>query len=176
MSTETPKRYHPVHVALHWTIALFVIGFLGLGSFIMSPMPNDQELSLLGSHSMLGPILGLLILVRLGTRFFFKRPAPADAGHPLLNLVGRVVHVLLYVGVFALLFSGANLSMAYGLRDILAGNGAMPADLFVYPQRFMHGILANVVMALVALHVGAALYHQFIRKDNLLARMWFGKR
>lgn len=176
MSAETPKRYHPVHVVLHWTIALFVIAFLALGSFVMSPMPNDQELSLLGMHSMLGPILAVLILIRLATRYIFKRPAAADAGHPILNLVGRVVHALLYLGVFALLFSGASLSMTYGLPNILAGNGAMPADLFVYPQRFMHGIISNLMMALVALHIGAALYHQFIRKDNLLARMWFGKQ
>ncbi|MBI5932391.1 MAG: cytochrome b/b6 domain-containing protein [Chloroflexi bacterium] len=176
MSAETPKQYHPVHVALHWVIALFVISFLVMGSFVMSPMPNDQELIPLGIHSMLGPILAVLILIRLATRFFFKRPAPADAGHPLLNLAGRAVHVLLYVGVFVLLFSGASLSRAYGLPDILAGKGAMPADLFVYPQRFAHGILSNLMMALVALHVGAALYHQFIRKDNLLARMWFGKK
>jgi cytochrome b561 len=65
--------------------------------------------------------------------------------------------------------------MAYGLKDILAGNGAMPDSLFVYPERAMHGNLAYLMLALVALHVGAALYHQFIRKDNLLARMWFGK-
>ena len=175
MPAETPKRYHPVHVALHWAIALLVLGFVGLGTFVIGPMPNDQELSLLGMHSMLGPILAVLVLVRLATRFIFKRPAAADAGHPLLNLVGRAVHVFLYVGVFVLLFSGASLSMAYGLPDILTGDGTMPADLFVYPQRFMHGILSNLMMALVALHVGAALYHQFIRKDNLLARMWFGK-
>jgi cytochrome b561 len=176
MSAETPNRYHPVHVALHWAIALFVISFLALGSFVMSPLPNDQELSLLGMHSMLGPILAILILVRLATRFIFKRPAAADAGHPLLNLAGRAVHILLYLGVFALLFSGASLSTAYSLPNILAGDGAMPADLFVYPQRFLHGILSNLMMALIALHAGAALYHQFIRKDNLLARMWFGKK
>lgn len=175
MTTESPKRYHPIHVILHWAIALLVIGFLVLGSFVMSPMPNAEELNLLSSHSALGPLLGLLIIIRLGTRFFLKRPAPADAGHPLLNLGARVVHVLLYLGVFAMLFSGANLSAAYGLREILAGSSSMPEDLFVYPQRFVHGILGNVLLVLVVLHIGAAAYHQFVRKDNLLSRMWFGK-
>ncbi|KAA0274983.1 MAG: cytochrome B, partial [Chloroflexi bacterium] len=32
-----------------------------------------------------------------------------------------------------------------------------------------------LLLALVLLHFGAAMFHQFIKKDNLLARMWFGK-
>jgi cytochrome b561 len=39
-----------------------------------------------------------------------------------------------------------------------------------------HGLTSSLLLALVALHFGAALYHQFILKDNLLARMWFGKQ
>jgi cytochrome b561 len=52
----------------------------------------------------------------------------------------------------------------------------LPEDFWVYAPRAGHGITATVLILLIALHVGAALYHQFIRKDNLLARMWFGKR
>jgi cytochrome b561 len=177
MSIETaPTRYHPVHVVLHWLIAVFVLFYLFFGTFVMSPMQNSEELGLLRIHYLFGPILGLLIVIRLATRFFLKRPASADAGHPILNVVAKVVHFLLYVGVFVLLFSGANLGRAYGLTEILSGKGAMPADLFVFPQRFMHGIIAYAMLALVAIHFGAAMYHQFIRKDNLLSRMWFRKR
>ena len=177
MSQEsTPARYHPVHVVLHWLIAVFVLFFLVIGSFVMSPMPNSEELPLLRMHSAFGPILGVLIVIRLGSRFFLKRPAPADAGHPLLNFASKAVHFLLYVGIFLMLFSGANLSRAYNLMGILSGNGSMPENLFVYPQRAMHGTVGYIMLALVTLHFGAAMYHQFIRKDNLLSRMWFGKR
>ena len=177
MSKESlPTRYHPVHVVLHWLIAAFVVFFLLIGSFVMSPMQNSEELGLLRMHSSFGPILGLLIVIRLATRFFLKRPASADAGHPVLNFASKAVHFLLYVGVFTMLFTGASLSRAYGLMNILSGNGSMPEDLFVYPQRFLHGNIAYIMLALVALHFGAAMYHQFIRKDNLLSRMWFGKK
>jgi cytochrome b561 len=40
----------------------------------------------------------------------------------------------------------------------------------------VHGIFAKALFALIALHIGAALYHQVIHKDGLLSRMWFGKR
>ncbi len=172
---STPKRYHPVHVILHWLVAALTILLLLAGMFVLSPTPNDQELQLLGGHKIMGFLLGVLMITRLVTRFVFKRPAPADAGHPALNFLGNFVHFLLYIGVFAMMFTGGALSQAYGLNEILNGNGAMPKDLFVYPERFMHGNVSYVMLVLIAMHIGAALYHQFIRKDNLIGRMWFGK-
>jgi len=79
-------------------------------------------------------------------------------------------------GSFAMLFTGAGLGNAYGLSGVLSGNIPVPEDFFDYPQRLIHGNIAYLMLALVALHFGAAMYHQFIRKDNLLSRMWFGKR
>jgi cytochrome b561 len=40
---------------------------------------------------------------------------------------------------------------------------------------FFHGGIWTLLLLLIVLHVGAALYHQFILKDNLMGRMWFGK-
>ncbi|MDO9296294.1 cytochrome b [Bradyrhizobium sp.] len=48
-------------------------------------------------------------------------------------------------------------------------------DFSKYSPRAPHGIGARLLIALVVLHVGAALYHQFGRRDGLLRRMWFGK-
>lgn len=176
MSIESqPKRYHPIHVTLHWLTALLIFLPLMSGFFLLARTPDIQEAQMLGVHKWIGIILGLVIIARIVTRFVFKRPAPADAGHPLLNLVGKVTHLLLYVGAFGMLFTGDSLDEAYGLEKIMAGNGTMPENLFVYPERIVHGNFAYILAALVALHVGAALYHQFIRKDNLLARMWYGK-
>ena len=40
----------------------------------------------------------------------------------------------------------------------------------------LHGLSANLLLLLILLHVAAAFYHQFIRRDNLIARMWYGAR
>ena len=40
--------------------------------------------------------------------------------------------------------------------------------------RAFHELSWKILLALIILHVAAALYHQFIRRDNLLGRMWFG--
>jgi cytochrome b561 len=39
-----------------------------------------------------------------------------------------------------------------------------------------HGLSWALLLLLILLHIGAALYHQFFRRDNLLGRMWFGKQ
>lgn len=61
---------------------------------------------------------------------------------------------------------------------IVFGNSgeALPGDLTVLPQRVAHGLFARLLLALIVLHFAAALFHQFVRKDGLLDRMWFGNR
>jgi cytochrome b561 len=179
MSQESlPTRYHPVHVILHWLVALMVVGAFAVGMTTLDSTPNSapEKVTYLQYHSIWGAVLALALVARLITRFVFKRPAPADAGHPALNLIGKVTHVLLYVGVFGMLLSGAGLSMQAGLMDVLNGQASLPADFRVFPPRGVHGMTFSLLFLLILLHVGAALYHQFVRKDNLLSRMWFGKR
>lgn len=52
----------------------------------------------------------------------------------------------------------------------------LPASFDDLAPRAAHGFFATALALLIAAHVAAALYHQFIRKDGLLGRMWFGKR
>ncbi len=175
MSTDTPKRYHPVHVALHWLVGLLTIVLLVSGSFVLSPMPNKEAVPMIGSHQMMGMALGVLMVIRVITRFVFKTPAEANEENALLRFTAKAVHFLLYLGVFGLLITGAGLGNAYGLSEVLSGAREIPEDLFVYPPRLGHAAMTYLMFALVALHIGAALFHQFIKKDNLMARMWFGK-
>jgi cytochrome b561 len=173
-----PTRYHPVHVVLHWLVALMVIGAFAVGLIFLDSTPNSapEKVTYLSYHSLWGILLALVLVSRLITRFVFKRPAPADAGHPVLNMIGKATHFLLYVGVFVMLLSGAGMAMQAGLMNVFAGQGALPEDFRVFPPRGVHGMMFSILFILILLHVGAALYHQFIRKDNLFGRMWFGKR
>ena len=62
------------------------------------------------------------------------------------------------------------------LSTEMAGpGGALPPDFKAFALRKVHGLLSRLAMALIALHVLAALYHQFILRDRLLPRMGLGK-
>ncbi len=179
MSQESmPTRYHPVHVVLHWLVAIMVIGAFAVGMTVLDSTPNSapEKVTYLQYHSVAGAFLAVVLIARLSTRFIFKRPAAADAGHPALNLIGKVTHFLLYVGVFGMLMSGAGMAMQAGLMNVFNGQGSLPEDFHIFLPRGVHGMVFSLLFLLILLHVGAALYHQFIRKDNLFARMWFGKR
>jgi cytochrome b561 len=84
---------------------------------------------------------------------------------------------MLYVLVVAQACSGLTMALQAGLPDILfGGHGALPADFWVFPVRSVHYVISRLLMALIALHVSAALYHAFVLRDGLLRRMWFGRR
>lgn len=173
MSDSTPARYHPVLVTLHWLLALLVFAALAAGFFVKG-LPNEPaKWAPLGIHMRIGQIILFLMIARLITRFVSKRPAPADAGSPLLNRAAGLVHALLYIGVFAMVVAGMGTATQAGLNQ---PGASLPEDFFAFPARYGHGYTAIVLLVLIAVHVGAWAYHQFFKKDKLFARMWFGKR
>ncbi|MCL4274048.1 MAG: cytochrome b/b6 domain-containing protein [Anaerolineales bacterium] len=177
MSGTAPKRYHPVHVVIHWLMALLVFMMLGVGKFAMPGVsPDDpQKVMMLQSHTYIGGGIALLLIIRLVLRFTTKRPAPADAGNAFLNLVAKATHFLLYLLLIGMAVSGLGMYQLANLPAVFGGAQPYPPDFFEYIPRGGHGLISWLLLLLVALHFGAAMYHQFIKKDNLLARMWFGK-
>ncbi len=172
-------RYHPVLVALHWLIALLVLMALVAGGAVLEHMPNSdpEKVAALGPHMVIGIAILALMLVRLAVRLLTQTPLPADAGHPLLTQAGHWAHWALYALVLAMALSGVALSVQAGLPGIVfGGEGTLPESFDVYSARAVHGAVASLLMLLVAAHVAAALYHQFLRRDGLFRRMWFGAR
>ena len=177
MTKTAPKRYHPAHVVIHWLTALLVLMMLGVGKFAMPGIdPSDpQKPMMLQSHTYIGGAIAVLLIIRLILRFTTKIPAPADAGNAFLNFVGKAVHFLLYFLLIGMAVSGLGLFQMANLPAVFSGAAPYPSNFFEYLPRMGHGLLSWLVLALVALHFGAAMFHQFIKKDNLLSRMWFGK-
>ncbi|KZK91656.1 cytochrome b561 [Pseudovibrio sp. Ad46] len=139
---------------------------------------DPQKLTGMTGHIIWGMTIGVLILLRLITRFVTTKPAKADTGKAALNTAAGLTHWAMYALVAGMVLSG--LVMAYNadlFAITLGGSGApLPADLTVYPARVAHGVIANVLTALLVLHVVGWAFHQFILRDNLISRMWFGKR
>ena len=177
MSDTAPKRYHPAHVAIHWLMALLVFMMLGVGKFMMPGIsPEDpQKPMMLQVHAYIGGAIAVLLIVRLVMRFTTKQPAPADAGNAFLNFLAKAVHFLLYFILVGMAISGLGLFQLANLPAVFSGAAPYPSNFFDYLPRGGHGLFSWILLGLVALHFGAAMFHQFIKKDNLLARMWFGK-
>ncbi len=173
----TPKRYHPALVILHWLSAFLILLTLFAGLGMLGDMPNTpQKAPMLATHMTMGLTILTLTVIRLVVRFISKKPAPATAGHPLLDKIGRATHWLLYLGALGMGLSGLGIAVQSGILPLLGGGEIpLPADFMVYPPRIGHGWVARLLLGLIALHIGAAFYHQLVRKDGLLGRMWFGQ-
>lgn len=173
-------RYHPLLVALHWLLALFIVLALIAGNVLLEAVPNSDpgKVGALMNHMSLGITILVLMVIRLALHIFTAKPKPVDTGNGLINFAGKAAHWLLYAVVFAMALSGMALSQAAGLPDIVfGGSGApLPESFYVYGPRAAHGILSKLLMLLIAAHIAAALWHQYVRKDGLLRRMWFGNR
>ncbi len=173
-------RYHPLLVTLHWLIAVMIIGMLIGGFFVVSRMPNadPQKVNLLMGHMIGGVSILTLILIRLGVRLSTDKPAPAETGSPMLNRVGRLNHYAFYVVVIVIAVSGIATAKISGVSTTVFNHtGApLPEHFGIYPTFKVHAIMNLLLVALVILHIVAALWHQFLRGDNLLRRMGYGKR
>ncbi len=162
---NTPKRYHPMLVTLHW---LTVVLILGAGF-----LAEDESRSPLDIHIVLGAVLLAVLIVRVIVRFATKRPAWADSGHPLLNMLGELVHFGLYFMSFFILIMGGWIALRRNLFAAVLGTGAVGGRPGIIGP--IHHLGWILLLMLLAVHVGAALYHQFLLRDNLFSRMWFGK-
>jgi cytochrome b561 len=177
VSRVLASRYQPVLVVLHWLLALMIIGLLCLGFFVLANMPNadPKKLDILVWHMSGGMVVLVLMILRVVIRRWSARPAPATTGSPLLDRLASIAHGSLYVIVFLMIASGW--ATGWFISGVFQGNGeTLPENFAVLPTFRAHAALATLLAILIAAHIAAALYHQFVLKDGLFRRMWFGQR
>ena len=174
------SRYHPALVVLHWLLAVMILGLLFAGFFVVDKMPNSdpKKLDILMIHMSAGMTILVLMLARFAIRRAKTRPPAAETGHPLLDRLGRLVHSTFYIVVVLMAATGLATALLAGLnRSVFQRDGEpLPAHFGDFPTFKMHALLAFLLAALVILHIAAALWHTFIRRDGLIRRMSFAKR
>jgi cytochrome b561 len=163
-----PKRYHPALAVLHWLTVLLMLGagFLADG--------EGGGSSPIDIHMILGVLLLIVLVIRVIVRFTTKRPAWADTGNAMLNKFGELVHFGLYGLAFFILGMGGLIAYNRNLFAAIMGASGMTGEGGGLVGIF-HQLGWFLAMMLILAHVGGAVYHQFILKDKLMDRMWFGK-
>lgn len=158
MSTS-PTRYSGLQIVLHWVIAgLFAFNYIvsdGMGkawrAFSQTGI-NDSTVARL--HIIAGIALLALTVLRFVVRLKRGAPAAPASGSELMRLAAEWGHRALYMLLFLLPVAG----LAAWFGGVKAAGEA-------------HEIMGNLTLILIIGHVAAALYHQFVLKDNLISRM-----
>lgn len=173
--TATLARYSGIAIALHWLMALAIIGALGVGLYMTELPFSPTRLKLYNWHKWAGVTILLLAALRLLWRLS-HRP-PADLPMPVWqSRLAHLTHGLMYFLFFALPLAGWAYSSAAGFPIVWFGVLPLPdwvpvdkalAESF----KLVHKLLAYGLAALVLMHIGAALKHHWIDRDDLLSRI-----
>lgn len=177
MLRNSSDRYGVVTKVLHWSIAVLIFGLVGLGWYMVDLTYFDRWYNAsLAWHRVLGLAVLLLAVLFVGWKRF--SPSPAHPfGLPRLQQIAAVtVHHLLVVMMFLLPITGYLISTSAGKAIDVFGLFEVPA-LFRVERNVrdlaiaIHYYAAYGTGVLALGHAAAALKHQFIDRDGLLARM-----
>jgi cytochrome b561 len=175
------ETYSTAARRFHWWTVLLVAVQIPVGLY-MAYRGNTLQIfdgltnALYSSHKLSGMVILLLVLARLMYRLARGAPpdeptitwwqkAGAHLNHWALYVALLVVPILGYIGIS--LYPALDLFGIVSLPGIVAPDNAAAARVFYY-----HWLGALAIVLLVAVHVAAALFHYFIRRDGVLRRMW----
>jgi len=176
---NSSERYSGVAMALHWLLALMIIGSFCVGVYMSDLSMSPTRLKLYNWHKWAGVTILTLSALRLLWRLTHRPPPDAPAPR-WQQQAAHATHLALYALFFAVPLVGWAYSSAAGFPIVLFG--VLPLPDFVSPDKALaelikpwHGRLAFLLAALVLLHIAAAWKHQLIDKDGLINRMLPGR-
>ncbi|WMJ71223.1 cytochrome b [Stenotrophomonas sp. 24(2023)] len=174
MNAQTPSTFTALARALHWLMAVLIVAMLFIGVAMVSSIAARP--ALIDLHRPLGIAILVLAILRLAYRLQHRPPAlPADL--PRWQVAAaHASHVLLYALMLAMPLIGWAMLSAGGYPIVLSAGLQLPAiaphDAALYAWlRSAHGWLAYLLFAVVMAHLGAALFHHWVRRDGVLRSM-----
>lgn len=178
---QNPKaHYDKVAISLHWLMALCIIGMLVLGFFMEDISPISLRFDAINWHKALGITLLFLTLVRIVWRLTHTPPALPEAMPKIEKLAARLGHLGLYGFMLAMPLSGWLFTSAYAKYPITFF-GLFPVPYLPVPDTYrkvlgeffneVHELMAYGLIALLVVHLAAALKHHFYDRDTVLSHM-----
>ena len=172
--TDITERYTLPAIALHWLIALLVIGMLFLGYYMVDiPKGTPNRAFYFNLHKSFGVLAGVLILLRLYWRL--THPVPLISTGSWTDKAAKWSHGLLYLCMVLQPVTGY-LSSSFNKYGVKFFGVALPGwgwedaklrDLFMY----FHHLISVLLVALIVIHVLAAFKHLLVDRDRIFQRM-----
>lgn len=181
MLRNTENTYGIVAKTFHWLLFLMLTFSIIAGNFLASMPKGAEKFQAAGMHKSFGAIILLLILLRLMWRLINVTPKDPEGTPAIQNIMAHAMHWGLYVLMFLQPLSGIIMSQTAGFPVSFFGLFEFPVFLDKAPSwaeffRGVHGTVWILLLLAVMGHAGAALYHSFIMKDEVLKRMSFGAK
>lgn len=171
---DTPAGYGLVSILLHWSGAIVVIAMLVIGNVMASSSGADWR-DYLRLHTTVAILAYPLLVWRILWRVRSRHPGALPQQNPSLLRLAVFVHYLVILLIALMLVSGPLMAWAGDLPLEVLGfsiTAPFPPDrAFFQSMRFVHATAATTLLALIALHIAAALFHIIFRKDRTLDKI-----
>jgi cytochrome b561 len=161
---------------LHWLVAACVLTTAPVAIAMTRVGEGPTQDALFNIHKSLGVLIFILVVLRLINRLMVGAPAPEPGIERWQKAASSTTHGLLYLLLVTMPIVGYVANSLYGaptpffglfeLPSITAENQPLSEKLFT-----LHRWAGFLMIALVLMHIGAALFHHVIRGDNVLRRM-----
>lgn len=177
MIISSQGRYTRTAIVLHWLVLALLVAQYAIAWTMPNIGRNTPVTTLISLHFSIGVLILGVIVVRLVWRIVHGEPAPEAGIPPWQVRSARAIHWLLYLLLLAVpLLGWANASFR-GMPITFFGLVRMPQLVGTHAAGWnwtgdVHTLIAEyAILPVVGLHVAAALYHYFIRRDRVLQRM-----
>lgn len=177
MTIPSPTYSAPARL-LHWSMALLVLPMIAAGLLMVQDgISRPLQNSLFLFHKNVGVLLIILIVVRLIYRWR-NAPPPEPEHLPLWQArIASITHGLLYALLLVVPIAGYIRVKAGGFPiETLDALGVpalvMRSDAIAEGAKAVHFYGGRAMVVLVAMHIGAALFHAVIKRDGIFSRMW----
>lgn len=174
----TNNRYSTVSIALHWIVGIGII-VIAAAEMLRGELPKGHAVreGLKFLHNPAGTVIFALVLVRIVWRLLSTAPGmPADM-RPWEKFAANLTHLALYAVMIAIPLLGIVFTLARG-RPIDFGvfQIAYPLTHIIDAttmkgMKSAHEWLGQAVLGLAFIHAAAALWHHYVRRDDVLTRM-----
>lgn len=175
---DHPNGYRTPARMFHWGIALVVLLMIPAGLIMTREgLPRGLQDSLFIFHKNMGVILLPLVLLRMSYRLRHPPPPLPMTMPGWQRAIAGFSHSMLYALLLIMPLSGFTRVRAGGFPiELLDWLGAGPwiakSDALARAAQSLHFGAAMLLIALICVHVGAALYHGLILRDTIWSRIW----
>jgi cytochrome b561 len=173
---NTPQSWGALARFFHWTVALLILAQIALGVTALAWRVSPLKLELFVWHKSVGILILALMLARLAWRLASPTPALPPDTPAWERYAAHVSHGLLYALAIALPLSGWVINSAAAVPFSVFWLVPLPA--IVAPDehleelaKLVHFSLLVALCLLLAVHIGAALRHHLIKRNDVLLRM-----
>jgi len=177
------KSFDKAYKWLHWSMAILVMLMLFAAVGFAPGMSIAEHKEMLTGHSSIGTLVSILLILRVAKRFVKRDPQPVQNIAHWQKLASKAVQLGLYFSLVFVPITGYLTArfhelpvMVFGAFNLnQAGSQGFNQETFDM-IRLAHELGTKMIMILLVLHIGGALYHRFVKKDDVLASMTRVKR